>query len=230
MDDIPSNIAKAVLICKQLQGMNVTPKEFIDLFLKSKKSTELATRRKLWFNQQGANSTISLLRIIRDGFMGNSYGQGRWKQFIAEEASQILLDTEVNRATSDIAPYMSSQHVTPLYFTERSKGKREQAIIQDDCPFLYNIISTYLNDGIHPPADPPPQILNDSLGQPSDPADLPLEADTRGETMEMPSDAFEAQIFESEGIAYASEKSSAHQRFRRNHHVSTMAAPFTFNL
>ncbi|KAH9458328.1 hypothetical protein Pst134EB_010636 [Puccinia striiformis f. sp. tritici] len=221
MDDIPSNIAKAVLICKQLQGMNVTPKEFIDLFLKSKKSTELATRRKLWFNQQGANSTISLLRIIRDGFMGNSYGQGRWKQFIAEEASQILLDTKVNRATSDIAPYMSSQHVTPLYFTERSKGKREQAIIQDDCPFLYNIISTYLNDGIHPPADPPPQILNDSLGQPSDPADLPLEADTRGETMEMPSDAFEAQIFESEGIAYASEKSSAHQRFRRNHHLAT---------
>ncbi|KAI9601709.1 hypothetical protein H4Q26_001542 [Puccinia striiformis f. sp. tritici PST-130] len=179
MDDIPSNIAKAVLICKQLQGMNVTPKEFIDLFLKSKKSTELATRRKLWFNQQGANSTISLLRIIRDGFMGNSYGQGRWKQFIAEEASQILLDTKVNRATSDIAPYMSSQHVTPLYFTERSKGKREQAIIQDDCPFLYNIISTYLNDGIHPPADPPPQILNDSLGQPSDPADC-LWRRTRG--------------------------------------------------
>ncbi|KNE86862.1 hypothetical protein PSTG_19771, partial [Puccinia striiformis f. sp. tritici PST-78] len=39
--------------------------------------------------------------------------------------------------------------------------------------------------------------------------------------MEMPSDAFEAQIFESEGIAYASEKSSAHQRFRRNHHLAT---------
>ncbi|KNE86770.1 hypothetical protein PSTG_19866, partial [Puccinia striiformis f. sp. tritici PST-78] len=64
-DDADSR--KALEICKNLQALKMTPKEFMITFLTSKNS-DLASRRRLWTIDNGHVRSLHLVRCIRDRF------------------------------------------------------------------------------------------------------------------------------------------------------------------
>ncbi|KAI7955517.1 hypothetical protein MJO29_006916 [Puccinia striiformis f. sp. tritici] len=125
-DDADSR--KALEICKNLQALKMTPKEFMITFLTSKNS-DLASRRRLWTIDNGHVRSLHLVRCIRDRF---------------EDTNNQRLERSAK------GHWQSSQSVKPEFFSEAAKIGRESTLIKDEMPFLYGILMGMLEEGATP--------------------------------------------------------------------------------
>ena len=82
--DKDSDTAKTLQICNNLRYLNMTPKEFMVHFLRSKNS-DLAFRRRYWATKTGYEGSLNLVDCIRNRFEASSEGQGWWAQYIQKE-------------------------------------------------------------------------------------------------------------------------------------------------
>jgi hypothetical protein len=92
--------------------------------------------------------------------------------------------------------YQSSRSVTPDFFSESSKARREHQMILQDLPLLYWILMGVLTSG------------KDATNVDNDPTSTPAS--------KLPANPFEAQLLDCEGTAYIPAPCIANHRA---HHV-----------
>ncbi|KAA1064350.1 hypothetical protein PGTUg99_018278 [Puccinia graminis f. sp. tritici] len=131
--NVSADTAKTISICRALQELNMTPKEFIVHFLTSD-NADLASRRRYWSTETGGPSTIALVRHIRDRFLATSKGGSRWTDFIREEAISTLVRTTAYQASSATGTFQSSQDVHPEFFSEGAKARRHHQMTTEEAP------------------------------------------------------------------------------------------------
>ncbi|KAA1132441.1 hypothetical protein PGTUg99_009106 [Puccinia graminis f. sp. tritici] len=181
--NVSADTAKTISICRALQELNMTPKEFIVHFLTSD-NADLASRRRYWSTETGGPSTIALVRHIRDRFLATSKGGSRWTDFIREEAISTLVRTTAYQASSATGTFQSSQDVHPEFFSEGAKARRHHQMTTEEAPFLYEVLLGFLmsqNPGFNDDQQVP--VLS-------------------APTVVVPRDPFEAQLLEQEGVGY----------------------------
>ncbi|POW08892.1 hypothetical protein PSTT_07196 [Puccinia striiformis] len=76
-----------MLICENLLGMKMLPKEFITGFL-TKKHTLLRYQCCTWATKCGWTFTQDFLQIIAKAFRRTRAGSARWARFIEAEGNQ----------------------------------------------------------------------------------------------------------------------------------------------
>ncbi|KAH9453954.1 hypothetical protein Pst134EB_014055 [Puccinia striiformis f. sp. tritici] len=236
-DDADSR--KALEICKNLQALKMTPKEFMITFLTSKNS-DLASRRRLWTIDNGHVRSLHLVRCIRDRFEDTVEGEQWWAELIQSvladpvftQAIRVLVQNNQRLERSAKGHWQSSQSVKPEFFSEAAKIGRESTLIKDEMPFLYGILMGMLEEGATPNIEEEEDTVNTpgDLLAPSEQAEGNpdrAEAEDLSEaplgpsgTVHPPADAFEAQLLEGEGYTYIPELLGKDQRKRRFHHVT----------
>ncbi|EFP86715.2 uncharacterized protein PGTG_13097 [Puccinia graminis f. sp. tritici CRL 75-36-700-3] len=120
----------------------MTPKSFMLHFLHSDNS-DLAYRRRYWA-ESAVDSTVVLVKAIRDKMNSSAPGQQAWADFIQEEAIKILAGQVPPKGNHPHGAYQSSTSVTKGYFSQEEKDKREALMTSTHMPFLYNILLAML--------------------------------------------------------------------------------------
>ncbi|PLW49009.1 hypothetical protein PCASD_05114 [Puccinia coronata f. sp. avenae] len=191
-------------ICQHLKDINMPIKEFVMLFLTGK-HIELATRQRFWATSTGYESTLRLVECIRDTFEDSADGQGWWEDFIQSEAIRILVRNNERLSHSSTGHFQSAQSVKPDFFSEAAKVKREEQIVQQEMPFLYSILMGMLQNNDEPPETDVAE--SDTCAGPDEP-------------ISVPTDTFEAQLLERDGITYVPNSGGRDQVSRRWHHLA----------
>ncbi|PLW46030.1 hypothetical protein PCASD_03503 [Puccinia coronata f. sp. avenae] len=200
-------------ICQHLKDINMPIKEFVMLFLTGK-HIELATRQRFWATSTGYESTLRLVECIRDTFEDSADGQGWWEDFIQSEAIRILVRNNERLSRSSTGHFQSAQSVKPDFFSEAAKVKREEQIVQQEMPFLYGILMGMLRNNDEPPETDVAE--SDTCAGPDEP-------------ISVPTDTFEAQSLERDGITYVPNSGGRDQAYRRWHHLAaTICAQLFF--
>jgi hypothetical protein len=105
--------------------------------------------------------------------------------------------------------FQISKLVRPEFFSKAAKLKQEEQMVQQEMPFLYGILMGMLKNGEDPSA-------TGTDGEDSD-----SKTCTRpNEPINGPSDTFEAQLLERDGITYVPNYGGQDQVSCRWHHVS----------
>ncbi|POW01341.1 hypothetical protein PSTT_12556 [Puccinia striiformis] len=130
-----TDLRKALEICKNLQALKMTPKEFMITFLTSKNSN-LVSRRRLWTIDNRHVRSLHLVRCIRDRF--------------EDTAIRVLTQNNQRLEHSSNGHWQSSQTAKPEFFSEAAKIRQESTLIKDKMPFLYGILMGTLEEGVTP--------------------------------------------------------------------------------
>jgi hypothetical protein len=115
----------------------------------------------------------------------------------------------VRLARSSTGHWQSSQSVKPEFFSEAAKARREEKLVAEEMPFLYGILVGMLRNGEYPAGNEEDVVIEG-----------PQESNTH------PSDTFEAQLLERDGIAYTPIPWNEDQAKQRYHHVSHSGITF----
>ncbi|KAI9607057.1 hypothetical protein KEM48_001613 [Puccinia striiformis f. sp. tritici PST-130] len=166
-----TDLRKALEICKNLQALKMTPKEFMITFLTSKNSN-LVSRRRLWTIDNRHVRSLHLVRCIRDRFEDTVEGEQWWAELIQSEvghldnfffymtgvladpfftqAIRVLTQNNQRLEHSSNGHWQSSQTAKPEFFSEAAKIRQESTLIKDKMPFLYGILMGTLEEGVTP--------------------------------------------------------------------------------
>ncbi|KAA1134309.1 hypothetical protein PGTUg99_035037 [Puccinia graminis f. sp. tritici] len=139
---------KLLLICRQIQALQWTPKQFITAFLGSDDS-DLAYRRRFWGTETGWNSTRTLIEAIKSEVTRSRDGSLRWETFIQEEAVKIMIHQSPPSGEYPVGSYLSSQRVQPVFFSPHLVNQRERLMSEEHSPFLFNILNQTIGATIH---------------------------------------------------------------------------------
>ncbi|PLW47893.1 hypothetical protein PCASD_04912 [Puccinia coronata f. sp. avenae] len=169
-----ADVVKTISICQQLQSMKMTPKEFMECFIMSA-DPDIAYQRRFWATDTGVYSTIALVSKIRNRLVTNPTSCAIWQDFIQEETIKILVEATSTRG-SGTGNYQSSRSVTPDFFSESSKARREHQMILQDLPLLYGILMGVLTS------------VKDATNVDNDPTSTPASR--------LPADPFKAQLLD----------------------------------
>ncbi|PLW12041.1 hypothetical protein PCANC_20440 [Puccinia coronata f. sp. avenae] len=195
-------IRDTLKICQHLKDINMPIKEFVMLFLTGK-HIELATRQRFWATSTGYESTLRLVECIRDTF-----------EDLADSQGWILVRNNERLSRSSTGHFQSAQSVKPDFFSEAAKVKREEQIVQQEMPFLYGILMGMLRNNDEPPETDVAE--SDTCAGPNEP-------------ISVPTDTFEAQLLERDGITYVPNSGGRDQVSRRWHHLAaTICAQLLF--
>ncbi|KAA1130849.1 hypothetical protein PGTUg99_026233 [Puccinia graminis f. sp. tritici] len=129
---------KLLQICRLIQDLNMTPKSFIISFLESGDS-DLAYRRRFWGTQTGWHSTSEVLRAIKSVVCRTQHGATGWKEFIKEEAIEIMINQEPPTGNHPNGSFYSSTTVEPSFFGHKAALERNR-MIKEHMPFLYDVL------------------------------------------------------------------------------------------
>ncbi|KAH9460145.1 hypothetical protein Pst134EA_007209 [Puccinia striiformis f. sp. tritici] len=155
---------KTLEFCKLLKSAYTTPKQFILAFLTAD-NDDLAFRQRYWGTKEGWPSTCELLGVIKDQVTKTKKGKARWREFIKNEAIEILNDETPPRGYYPAGSFHSSKTVEPSFFDHEAACTREETITKDHMPFLFNMLmgalpqscaeDNSIPDDLPPQADPP---------------------------------------------------------------------------
>ncbi|PLW37733.1 hypothetical protein PCASD_11271 [Puccinia coronata f. sp. avenae] len=210
-----ATIRDTLKICQDLKDIKMPIKEFIIHFLTGK-HIELATCPCFWATNTGYKSTLQVVECIRDTFENSADGQGWWADFIQQEAVRILVQNN-HRMSCSTGHFQSSKLVRPEFFSKAAKVKQEEQMVQQEMPFLYGILMGMLKNGEDPSAT---GDVEDSDSKTCTSPNEPISG---------PSDTFEAQLLERNGITYVPNSGGQDQVSCRWHHMAaTICAQFLF--
>ncbi|POW10466.1 hypothetical protein PSTT_06094 [Puccinia striiformis] len=150
----------------------VTPKEFIVHFLTSRDS-QIASLRRLWAVDPGLNSTMSLVKNIRDEVTKTQIGREAWKEFIQQEAIEILSKQAPPKGHYPQGSFQSSANVKDAFFYAHEKETRDAILTSEHTLFLFNILMAMLQNQ-HGPitvVHDDEVIINNNI----DPTEIPLD-------------------------------------------------------
>ncbi|KAI7958836.1 hypothetical protein MJO28_002627 [Puccinia striiformis f. sp. tritici] len=150
----------------------VTPKEFIVHFLTSRDS-QIASLRRLWAVDPGLNSTMSLVKNIRDEVTKTQIGREAWKEFIQQEAIEILSKQAPPKGHYPQGSFQSSANVKDAFFYAHEKETRDAILTSEHTLFLFNILMAMLQNQ-HGPitvVHDDEVIINNDI----DPTEIPLD-------------------------------------------------------
>ncbi|WAR56347.1 hypothetical protein PtB15_7B195 [Puccinia triticina] len=186
---------KLMIVCRQLQALDWTPKQFTTAFLRSE-DTEFAYRRRFWGTSTGWNSTRNLIEVIKSEVTSSDYGASQWETFIQEEAIRIMINQRPPSGEYPVGSYISSQSVQPSYFSPDAVNQRERLISMEHTPFLFN-------------------ILHQTIGAtvPNNAAEV--NEDDRDDMAEPDIDTDEAEFLGREGVAFESNSILRTERGRK---------------
>ncbi|KAA1108889.1 hypothetical protein PGT21_028391 [Puccinia graminis f. sp. tritici] len=145
---------KVLNVCEILRTLPtiMTPKEFMIHFIQSS-DPGIAFLRRLWRQPRGVDSTMDLVRSIRNELSTTSTGREAWTAFIQEEANRISLIQAPPRGNYPLGRFHSSNNVGNRFFTQEEMAIHESTLINQDMPFLYNLILQMLNPHRHQDPD-----------------------------------------------------------------------------
>ncbi|POV97708.1 hypothetical protein PSHT_14446 [Puccinia striiformis] len=133
---------KLLEICGLIESYGMTPKSFLDDFLKHK-AAKFVVRRRLWGTGTGWKGTQALLRSIKALVCSQDDGPQHWEQFILAQAIMIVRTEEPRRGTYPVGSYVNSSQLTTDFFTNEERMARDQALITQ-MPFLFTLLHAKL--------------------------------------------------------------------------------------
>ncbi|KAH9471262.1 hypothetical protein Pst134EA_005169 [Puccinia striiformis f. sp. tritici] len=133
---------KLLEICGLIESYGMTPKSFLDDFLKHK-AAKFVVRRRLWGTGTGWKGTQALLRSIKALVCSQDDGPQHWEQFILAQAIMIVQTEEPRRGTYPVGSYVNSSQLTTDFFTNEERMARDQALITQ-MPFLFTLLHAKL--------------------------------------------------------------------------------------
>ncbi|EGG08451.1 uncharacterized protein MELLADRAFT_61738 [Melampsora larici-populina 98AG31] len=141
--EIPVTVQNAILICKYMTKLGVTPKQFMVTFLSSTQE-ELAVRRRLSKIGKGGRETRSIFKNLGRLTTASHQGRDEWDKLILDEvaccwASAIVNQQEITRGAFPMGAFVSSNAITPNFFTE-SAEKYQNDQVRSGMKFLHTLI------------------------------------------------------------------------------------------
>ncbi|KAI9629419.1 hypothetical protein KEM48_012886 [Puccinia striiformis f. sp. tritici PST-130] len=138
---------KLLEICGLIESYGMTPKSFLDDFLKHK-AAKFVVRRRLWGTGTGWKGTQALLRSIKALVCSQDDGPQHWEQFILAQVGVAVHQPqfgaqEPRRGTYPVGSYVNSSQLTTDFFTNEERMARDQALITQ-MPFLFTLLHAKL--------------------------------------------------------------------------------------
>ncbi|OAV95874.1 hypothetical protein PTTG_26544, partial [Puccinia triticina 1-1 BBBD Race 1] len=143
----PRTEAEKILhICKELQKMKMTPKVFITGFLRSNDS-DIAFRRRYWRTGTGLEGALEVVRAVKTTATSTPKGAAMWKEFIKDEAVEILRQERPPSGYYPNGSFYSSQEIGLPFFTPEAALERKRLLTEEHTPFLFTLLKRTMNDG-----------------------------------------------------------------------------------
>ncbi|OAV98164.1 hypothetical protein PTTG_25829 [Puccinia triticina 1-1 BBBD Race 1] len=143
----PRTEAKKILhICKELQKMKMTPKVFITGFLCSNDS-DVAFQRQYWRTGTGLEGALEVVRAVKTTATSTPKGAAMWKEFIKDEAVEILRQERPPSGYYPNGSFYSSQEIGLPFFTPKAALERKRLLTEEHTPFLFTLLKRTMNDG-----------------------------------------------------------------------------------
>ncbi|EFP80655.1 uncharacterized protein PGTG_06611 [Puccinia graminis f. sp. tritici CRL 75-36-700-3] len=179
--ELHTEASKIIYICDVIKLLGLTPKKFFLAFIEQK-DIELASRRRLWAIE-GWDSTEILLDTIGKFVCSHVRARPLWNEFILTQAKKVL---QVDRKRDKpCGLYYNSKEISPDFFAGDNRVLRDNQMVHEETPFLYNLIKSKILhqsnddadddvDNTEDSSDEGDDIdANDSLCDPKDDAIVP---------------------------------------------------------
>ncbi|KAI7933447.1 hypothetical protein MJO28_017650 [Puccinia striiformis f. sp. tritici] len=134
---------KLLYIGKVISTFDLKPKRYITAFLQSSHK-QIVMNRRLWGADIGWRSTLEVLNSIKYLVCKTKAGQSRWKNYILSEAQEILTAEGGAHGQFLGGNYYNSSKITPGFFNDKPKSDRVAKLVNEDMPFLYNLLKSKL--------------------------------------------------------------------------------------
>ncbi|KAI9612509.1 hypothetical protein H4Q26_007666 [Puccinia striiformis f. sp. tritici PST-130] len=134
---------KLLYIGEVISTFDLEPKRYITAFLQSSHK-RIVMNRRLWGADIGWRSTLEVLNSIKYLVCKTKAGQSRWKNYILSEAQEILTAEGGAHGQFPGGNYYNSSKITPGFFDDKPKSDRVAKLVNEDMPFLYNLLKSKL--------------------------------------------------------------------------------------
>ncbi|KAA1128735.1 hypothetical protein PGTUg99_007731 [Puccinia graminis f. sp. tritici] len=161
---------KVLAICQELRSPPhvMTPKQFMVRYIESG-SSDIAYLRRFWAQSSGVDSTMELVKSLRNEVNRTDVGRQAWSQFILHEAIRIASTQVPPRGNYPQGRFHSSATVTKDFFTSNKMEVHNKILTEDDMPFVYNMLMGILKPaGVEDPAYPEDEVNESAPNEPSD--------------------------------------------------------------